>query len=110
MRKKRSILPLAAPSRTGVTQNGAQARADLRDFERRVVAAIVDVQALAQAALVQRGLEAREQRLSVVVREEFAMADDTAGVVQECDELGLHLADPLLHVGAYHGVGLPELV
>jgi hypothetical protein len=33
-----------------------------------------------------------------------------ARVVQKRDQLGLHLAGALLHVGAHHGVGLPELV
>ncbi len=111
MRKNRSTFPFGgAVAHRRVTQDGADALADQRDLLRRVVAAVVDVEALAEAALVERALEGPEQRLGVVGEEELAVAADAAGVVDERDELGLHLARAVLHVGAKHRVGLPELV
>jgi hypothetical protein len=71
---------------------------------------MVDVQDLAEPTLVERGAKGLEQRLGVVEDEELAMANDAAGVVEEGDELGLHLARPLLQVRPDHRVGLPELV
>src|SRR5690606_15921231 len=73
--KKSFDLSLRSPAaHRRMTEDSADALTDQRDFVRRVIAAVVDVEALAQAALVQGALEGPEQRLGVVSEEEFAMA------------------------------------
>ena len=93
-----------------MAQDGANALADLNHLERRIVAAVVHIKALTETPFVECGLEGLEQGLRVITEKELAVADDAAGVVEKYDKLGLSLASCVLHVGADHGVGLPELV
>jgi len=63
------------------------------------------------AAFVESGADGLDEGVDVFLEEELAVAQDSAGVVEEGDELGLPArAGCGLAVGAEHGVGLPELV
>ena len=56
--------------------------------------------------------EGLDQGVDVFLEEEFAVAEDAAGIIDEGDQLGLFAAGGQagVQVGPEHGVGLPELV
>ncbi len=72
-----------------VTQDAADAGADEGDLLGAVDGAVVDEQLFGYAAFVEGGAEGLNEGVDVFVEEEFAVAEDAAGVVDEGDELGL---------------------
>jgi hypothetical protein len=72
-----------------VTQDAADAGADEREFLGAVDGAVVDEELFGDAAFVEGGAEGLNEGVDVFVEEEFAVAEDAAGVVDEGDELGL---------------------
>ena len=103
VRKKRSTLPLAAPSRTGAWQSRQPRRAQIWVIS-------LYVEGIGEATLVEGAAKGLGEGVGVLCEEELAVAADAAGVVDECDELGLDLARAVGDVWAEHGVGLPHVV
>ncbi len=72
-----------------MAQDAADASADEGDFLGAVDGAVIDEELLGEAAFVEGGADGLHQGIDVFVEEEFAVAEDPAGVVNEGDELGL---------------------
>lgn len=72
-------------------QEAPDAGADECDFLGRVDGAVVDEELFGNAAFVEGGANGLHQGVDVFVEEEFAVAEDAAGVVDEGDEFGLFL-------------------
>ena len=95
----------------GVAEDAADAGADEGDFLGAVDGAVIDEELLGDAAFVEGGADGLHEGVDVFLEEEFAVAEDAAGVVDEGDELGLLACSGAgVDVGSEHGVGLPELV
>ena len=94
-----------------VNQHRAEPGADDGELIGGIVGAVVHVDGLGDAALVERGLEAVDEVGGVVGVIEGAVRDDAGSVVNEADEEGL---DGLLEFGVeirtVQGVALPEVV
>ena len=73
----------------GMAQDAADAGADEGDFLGAVDGAVVDEELLGDAAFVEGGADGLDQGVDVFLEEEFAVAEDAAGVVDEGDQLGL---------------------
>ncbi len=72
-----------------VPQNAADAGADEGDFLGAVDRAVVDEQLFGDAAFVEGGADGLHEGVDVFLEEEFAVAKDAAGIVDEGDQLGL---------------------
>jgi hypothetical protein len=94
----------------GMTKDATDAGTDERDLLRRVDRSVVDEQLLGNAPLVEGGAERLDQRIDVFFEEELAMTENSAGIIDEGDQLGLLLHRAVGHEGSEHGVGLPELI
>ena len=73
----------------GVAQEAANAGADKGDLLAAVDRAVIDQELLGDAAFVEGGAEGLHEGIDVFVDEEFAVAEDAAGVVDEGDQPGL---------------------
>src|SRR6185312_840977 len=60
--------------------------------------------------VVEGGAEGLHQSVDVLFEEEFAVAEDAAGIVEEGDQSRALAGAGGAAVGSEHGVGLPELV
>ncbi len=95
----------------GVSQDAADAGADEGDLLRAVDRAVVDEELFGDAAFVEGGADGLDERVDIFLEEEFAVAEDAAGVVDEGDQPGLFATGPTgVQIRPEHGVGLPELV
>ena len=72
-----------------VPQQAADAGADQGDLLGAVDGPVVDEPLFGHAALVEGRAEGLHHRIDVLLEEEFAVAEDPAGVVGEDDEFGL---------------------
>lgn len=88
----------------GMTEHTAETPADLAELFGRVDRAVVDIEALGNAPLVECVLECREQRVCILGREELAVAADPTGVINERDELRLKHLPSMRNVGSTHCV------
>ena len=73
----------------GMAEDAADAGADEGDFLGAVDGAVVDEKLFGDAAFVEGGADGLDEGVDVFVEEEFAVAEDAAGVVDEGDEFGL---------------------
>lgn len=64
-------------------------RADERDLLAAINRAVVDKELFGDAAFVEGGADGLHEGVDVFLEEEFAVAEDSAGVVDEGDQLGL---------------------
>jgi hypothetical protein len=83
-----------------VGEDDPEARTDERGFFGTVGRAVVDVELVWNAAFVKGLAKGFDERVGIVVEEEFAVAADARCVVDEGDEFGLEVfgaqADKLL--------------
>ena len=111
MRKKRSILPFGRTvSHRRVDEHGAEAHADGGELGRRVVRAVVDINGLGHAALVDGGLEAIDEVGRAIVGVEGAVGHHARRIVDETDEEGFDGLAGNANEGAVEGVGLPHVI
>ena len=73
----------------GMAQDAADAGADEGDLLGAIDRAVVDEELFGDAAFVEGGADGLDEGVDVFLEEEFAVAEDAAGVVDEGDELGL---------------------
>ena len=73
----------------GVSKDAADAGTDEGDLLGAIDRAVVDEQLLGDAAFVEGGADGLHEGVDVFLEEEFAVAEDAAGVVDEGDEFGL---------------------
>lgn len=94
-----------------VRQVDVEPQAGLGDFAGAVVAAVIEVEALRLAALVQGRTEGLHHILRIVAVKELGVRNDARGVVEEGDQEGFFpLAVGLFDAGAVQRVGLPQLI
>jgi len=72
-----------------VPKDAADAGADERDLLAAINRAVVDKELFGDAAFVEGGADGLHEGVDVFLEEEFAVAEDSAGVVDEGDQLGL---------------------
>ena len=70
-------------------KDAADASADERDLLAAITRAVVDEELFGDAAFVEGGADGLHEGVDVFLEEEFAVAEDSAGVVDEGDQLGL---------------------
>ncbi len=72
-----------------MSQDAANTGTDESDFLGAIDRAVVDEELFGDAAFVEGGAEGLHEGVGVFLEEEFAVAEDAAGVVDEGDEFGL---------------------
>ena len=90
-------------------QHDAELRTHQGELAGAVGGAVVDIQALRQAAADQRVLEHGQEGLDVLGHGEGGEGDDPGGVVDEGDEVGLATAPAVADLGPVHDVAHPQL-
>jgi hypothetical protein len=93
-----------------MAEQAANSLADLGDLHRRVNGAVINVQGLRTAPLVQGAAQSADECVGILGEEELGVTTNAAGIVDEGDEFRLGVALAVFDEGSNHRVGLPELV